>query len=324
MRIAIAGAGIAGAYLHRLLVGNGHSVDIYDQQPRTRCGLTPCAWGVSRGFADLMKATGLDSHKYVLARPDYVLMDGLRVGADLMTIDKRMLIQDLLQGTEVCYSTPDIAGYERVIDATGVSRAFLPSIKDDFVLPCVEFRVRSDESLENRIKLGGIGYAWCFPLSDHEYHIGCGSFKLNPGATLKKLGWIENGASRKEIVCACSGTIRLGGPHSSQPFVVAGSGHEIWGVGEAIGCVAPLAGDGITPGMRSAQIMMQHWDDPSGYTRAILREFRWMKGERRVIDKLVNNQPIKVSDAWVLKKNARRMAMDVGLKDVATLLKHLR
>ena len=87
------------------------------------------------------------------------------------------------------------------------------------------------------------------------------------------------------------GRIRLTAPHNSQPFVAAGSDGEVWGVGEAIGCVAPLAGDGIVPGMKSVQLLMKWWDDPSGYTRAVLKEFDWMKKERAVIDKLRKKQP---------------------------------
>ena len=324
MRIAIAGGGMTGAYLYNLLIAKGLHVDIFDKKPITSCGLTPCAWGTSRGFAELVGAVGLDASRYILNNPDHLVIDGLKIRAELMTIDKRMLIGDLLQGVEIKHTLPDVSKYERIIDATGVSRAFLPSIKDDFVLPCVQFRVRSDGPLDNRIKLGRVGYAWCFPLSEREYHIGCGSLFSDPRTTLKEIGWMEKDISQKEIVCACTGVIRLAGPQSAQPFVVSGSDHEIWGLGEAIGCVAPLAGDGIIPGMRSAQIMMEHWDDPSGYTKAILREFRWMQGERKVVEKLRNKEPFRLGDAWVLKKNSKRMAMNVGIKDAAALLNHLR
>ncbi len=324
MRIAIVGAGMTGAYSYRLLAARGHLIDLFDKRPGTRCGLTPCAWGTSKGFEELVAASGLDPSKYILNRPSHLVIDGLEIGADLMTIDKRMLIQDLLGDVEINLSQPDPAQYDRIIDATGVSRALLPSITDDFLLPCCQFRVHRETALDNRIKLGRIGYAWCFPLSDHEYHIGCGSLISDPRKILKELGWIDNDAPGDRPVCTCSGTIRLAGPQSSQPFVVAGKDQEIWGVGEAIGCVAPLAGDGIIPGMRSVQILVEHWEDPHGYTKAILREFKWMRGERRVIDKLRREETFGLGDAWVLKKNSIRMGMDVGLKDAAILLGHLR
>jgi hypothetical protein len=95
-------------------------------------------------------------------------------------------------------------------------------------------------------------------------------------------------------------------------------------VGEAIGCVAPLAGDGVVPGMKSVKILLEHWNDPDGYTAAILKEFEWMNKEREVINKLRTADRLNLKDAWVLKKNARRMGMQVELRDAVVLLKALR
>jgi flavin-dependent dehydrogenase len=140
---------------------------------------------------------------------------------------------------------------------------------------------------------------------------------------MEELGWVGKNASRT-IICACAGKIRLTAPQYSQPFVFAGSDGAVWGVGEAIGCVAPLAGDGVIPGMRSVQILMQWWDDPSGYTEAIRREFSWMKPERKVIDKLRGSGPLGMREAWVLRKNSKRMGMKVGLKEAGMLVRNLR
>jgi len=76
LKVAIAGAGITGAYLYRLLRNRGQEVEIFGRDPGTRCGLNPCAWGTSRGFAELVKISGLDPEKYWLRRSDYVTMDG--------------------------------------------------------------------------------------------------------------------------------------------------------------------------------------------------------------------------------------------------------
>jgi flavin-dependent dehydrogenase len=324
VKIAIMGAGITGAYLYRLLDAKKQTVDIFDTDTGTTCGISPCAWGTSRGFPELVKVSGLDASKYILERLNHLIMDGLRITADLMSIDKRALIRDLLQDARIIHSPPDATQYDRIIDATGVSRAFLPPLRDDTILPCTQYRIRADAPLENRIKLGRIGYAWSFPLSGNEYHVGCGSLVSDPQRILKELGWVGNHRSGMNVLCACSGRIRLTAPRYSQPFVTVNGHSEVWGVGEAIGCVAPLAGDGIIPGMRSVQILMERWDDPAAYTRALLKEFGWMENERRVVDRLRRNEALRLSDAWVLKKNSRRMAMEVGLKEAATLLRHLR
>jgi len=322
MRIAIAGAGTTGAYLYRLLNNEGFEVDIYDRKHITACGINPCAWGTSRDFFELVRVTGLKPEKYVLQFCDRVLMDDVNLKGDLMTIDKPALVKDLLQQAKIRYEHLDISMYDRVIDATGMSRAYLPPIEKDILLPCVQRRVITHETLENRIKLEGIGYAWCFPLADYGYHVGCGSLAGDPNMALKQFDWLTN-RPHWDVMCACTGHVRIAGPHDSLPFVDDSIAEGVWGVGEAIGCVAPLAGDGIVPGMKSTQIMLKHWNDPYGYSNAILKEFEWMRREREVINKLMGGDRLGIKDAWVLKKNSKRMGMQVDLKNALKLLKNL-
>lgn len=325
LRIAIAGAGTTGAYAYRLLTHWGVPVDIYGRDCRTACGINPCAWGTSRDFLDLVRAAGLDPEKYVLQATDHVWMENVRIPGDLFTFDKPGLIQDLLQDAIVNRAPLDVTAYDRVIDATGIARTYLPPIEGDLLLPCIQRRVETSEPMENRIKLGAVGYAWIFPLSRYGYHIGCGSLAGDPKAYLKGLGWAETRGNNpsKKVLCACSGRVRLTGPYASQPFVASHSKPEVWGVGESIGCVAPLAGDGVVPGMKSAQLLLQHWESPERYTKSILKEFRWMEKERQVIDKLLDKGSLGIKDAWVLKKNSRRMGMQVGVKEAIRLLRAL-
>lgn len=321
-KIAIAGAGMTGAYLYRLLSMKGVPVDLFDPASKTKCGLTPCAWGTSRGFHEQVKNCGLDPESYVLERPGHVWIDDVRIKADLMTFDKPGMIRDLLQGARIRKEAPDLTFYDRVVDATGSSRAFLPPLKQDFLLPCVQYRVKTDRKLENRVRLTGVGYAWCFPLSEDEYHIGCGSLRNGPGEALKALGWLD--PDRMHIVCSCAANIRLTGPKQALPFVAKVTPEGIWGVGEAVGCVAPLAGDGIVTGMGTVQLLLRHWDDPEAYTAALLREYSWMEDERKVVDRLLSGTSPGPGDAWVLKKNSKRMGMRIGIRDAALLLTHLQ
>ena len=325
MKIAIAGAGTTGGYAYRLLKSRGLQVDVYDRDRRTACGINPCAWGTSRAFFELVDAAGLHPDKYILQATDHVWMEDVRIPGDLMTFDKPALIKDLLQGATINKDPLDVTAYDLVLDATGISRSYLPPIEGDILLPCIQRRIETSEPLENRIKLGGVGYAWIFPLSRYGYHIGCGSLAGDPKSYLASLGWIENRRSNpsKKVLCACSGHVRLTGPYGSQPFVVGGATQGVWGVGESIGCVAPLAGDGVVPGMKSVQLLLQNWENPEAYTKAILKEFRWMENERQVIDRLLSKGTLKIKDAWVLKKNSRRMGMQVGLKEALLLLRAL-
>jgi flavin-dependent dehydrogenase len=324
LKIAIIGAGLTGSYLYRLLDKSRHEIDLFDRHVTTRCGIHPCAWGTSRDFAGLVAAAGLEPSAYVLVESDHVMIDGVRIRGDLMTLDKRRLIEDLRGSARIDHSEPDGRRYDRIIDCTGVARAMLPPVDADIVFPCVQYRIRRKVPLENRIRLTSIGYAWSFPLSHNEYHVGCGSLVMDPRQIIESTGWIDGQLREKEIVCACKSSVRLTSPHHSLPFVTGNGSTPIWGVGEAIGCVAPLAGDGIVPGMRSVQLLLRWWNNPVAYEKAVLREFRWMKDERRVIDKLWHNEMLGLKDAWVLKRNSRRMAMEVGLKDAAILMKHLR
>ena len=319
-KIAIMGAGMTGSYLYRLLCNAGYdNVTLFDTKWRnTACGIHPCAWGTSNGFHELVKAAGLDPEEYILEKPEYLMMDEVKVKADLMSFDKPGLIRDLLCNTSITRTTPSIGEYDRIIDATGIARAYLPPIKNDATLQCIQYKVLQDlnkEPLENRTKLGNIGYAWIFPLSGNSYHIGCGSFTAAPYIMLHKLGWMKD----CEMVCGCESKIRLTAPKGSLPFVYG----NVWGIGEAIGCVSPMAGDGIVPGMKSAQILLQNWTDHEAYTYAILNEFAWMEDERLVIDKLRQGKKIGMKDALVLKKNSKRMGMEIGLKEAAMLLKRL-
>lgn len=316
-KIAIAGGnGLSGSYMYRLLTRAGYTdIDLFDVPQKTMCEISPCAWGTSNGFHELVAAAGLNPEKYILEKPGYIMMDEVKVHADLMTFHKPGLICDLLCEAQISYSTPDIREYDRIIDATGISRAYLPPIKNDATLRCVQYRITSEVPIENRTKLGNIGYAWAFPLSGNSYHIGCGSFTASPHTMLHQLGWMDDCV----MICGCGGMIRLTAPKGSLPFHYK----NIIGVGEAIGAVSPMAGDGIVPGMKSAQILLQNWTDPQAYTCAILNEFAWMEDERLVIDKLRQGKPLGVADALVLKKNSERMGMKIGLKEAAMLLKRL-
>ena len=321
--MAIIGAGITGAYLYRFLKNKGQEADIFNKQTETSCGINPCGWGTSHEFTELVSASGLNPSLYTLSFSNYVIMHDFKIKASLMTIDKPRLIGDLLQGAKVIYSQPNQSLYDRIIDATGVARAFLPPIENDIVVRCIQFKVKTDAPRSNETSLGRIGYAWCFPLADNTYHIGCGSLSSDPLEVLEGLAWMHNVPS-KDILCRCGGEIRLTGPDHSQPFFVASNGQQIWGVGESIGCVPPLVGDGIVSSMKSVKILLDHWHDPFEYTKAIKKEFRWMGRERKAVDKLRSNKNLRLGDVWSLRKNAGRMGIKVGLKDAAMLMKLLK
>lgn len=324
--LAIAGAGVAGAYLYRLLSREGVRIDVFDVRHKTKCGVSPCAWATSVGFTELVEASGLDPDKYILQQIDYLAVDEMKVKVELMTIDKPRLVRDFLKGAEIKYAPLNVKEYDRVIDATGLSRTFLPPIKEDILSSCIQYCVQNNGCVEDRVEPGKIGYAWCFHLADNQYHIGCGSLVEKPSRFMKDLGWLDTYQLNpgENILCGCTGKIRITGPHHSEPFMGEGPSEGIWGVGEAIGCVGSVVGDGIVPAMRSVQILLNNWDDPGGYRESILEEFSWIDDERRLIDKLRRQEALNLGDAWALKNNSKRVGVNIGITDAARLMKRLK
>ncbi len=94
-------------------------------------------------------------------------------------------------------------------------------------------------------------------------------------------------------------------------------------MGEAIGCVAPLVGEGIIPGLKSARLLLANWEDPDAYQRAILKEFSWMKGERKLVDKAAQGKRLGLFDVKILNNSTKRFRMDLDYNQGLSLLKSL-
>ena len=325
MKIAICGAGLVGSYLYRLLSRSGtHQITIFEKQVphKTSCRISPCAWATSIGFKDIITEVNLNPEKYILQTCGRMSINEMNIPAIIMVIDKPKLINDLIAGTDIKVNPVEKEDFDRIIDATGVTRAYLPKIDNDIIASCIQYRVYSKKPLECSINISNIGYVWRFPLSDNEYHIGAGSIKVPPEQMLTKLGWMED----CDYLCSCIGQIRFTSPHYSLPFVEISKGknhYSVWGVGEAIGCVAPLAGEGIIPGLTSARLLLENWEDPNAYQHSISREFLWMKKERSVIDKVMKGRSISLFDAQILKNNTRRLNMKLGSYQALRILKSL-
>jgi flavin-dependent dehydrogenase len=324
MKIAICGAGLVGSYLYRLLNQAGfEQVTIFDTQtpPNTSCGINPCAWGTSIGFEEVTEDIGLDPANYILQIFDSMIMNELKVKAKAMVIDKPKLIADLLNGVKVLRSPVTTKEFDRIIDATGFARAFLPPTEKNLISHCVQYRVSSRETHDLGIDVSNLGYAWRFPISRNEYHLGAGSVVIPPHRMLEKLGWLQNCTQ----ICACTGSIRLTGPRFSLPFVDMTNDRNcpVWGVGEAIGCVAPLIGEGIIPGLISARLLLANWENPQAYQRAILKEFSWMKAERKLIDKAVQGKRFGLLDVQALRNGTKRFNIHLSYGQGSILLKSI-
>lgn len=314
MKVAIVGAGMAGVYLYRLMKNRGeHEVEIFDIPKHNKCGEKSCAWGMApvEDYVRLIDDVGLDSSKYILDTINHIYVDGVEVEARCVIVNKPQLIRAMLgDPTTVLISKEPIIGlYDYVIDATGSARAYLPKLKTDLVASCVQYRIHKLGKKEAYFNSGVLGYDWCFPLGMDEYHIGSGTIDREFVPTGKTEG----------VICKCTSTVRQSSPYYSQPFVQG----NIWGVGESIGTVGPLGGDGNIYAIECAQMLYENLGDPEGYTKAVLKKFGWMKKEREILDKLIQGKNPSLFDAWVFMQHIRRVGFKIGIKQAWELLKRV-
>lgn len=334
--IAIAGAGVAGAWLYRTLTNLGRTVDVYDVPDlATACGIHPCAWGVSADFFRGMKRDRMDPEAYVTNRIAWVDLEGRTIPGELYLINKPRLVRALLDGARI-RRTPIPAGrYDRILDCTGVARAYLPPTRQPDVLArTVQMRMHVPELAEDTIRLryGETGYCWVFPLGSHRFHVGAVGL---PGQVrtirqmLRFVGLLDEegqvaGCDAEEI-CGCESAIRLTGPPGAQPHVSDESplGCPVWGVGESIGTVSPITGEGIMHAVRCAGLYLEHEGDPRAYSDAVVREFAWMEDERRVVEKVMAGRGLSLPDWRILQRNAANMGIRMSVPDLLAVLRTL-
>jgi flavin-dependent dehydrogenase len=278
-RIMIAGAGIAGGYLYRLLVKRGlnlKDVEVVDPGSATRCGIPSCGFATTRQFFPLCREVGLDPDKYILARPDTGYANGIKftIKGHIFSIDKPAFIRDLLAGAAVNSSPSDMA-VERIIDATGTARAYIGKYEHDIIYPCIQKKVEFPHPPALAEYPHHVGYSWVIPLEGNSAHVGIGSNTYDSEA-MKKV--VESLAEGARTICGCKGFIRGTGPII--PLVRG----KVWAVGEAGGIVDPLSGAGIIPALVSAKLLIDHWDDPRGYEAAIMRKYGWFRKTAKLVE----------------------------------------
>ncbi len=187
MRIAVVGAGVAGSYLLNRL--EGHDVECFEQRPQDKW-YTVCAWGTSQPYiSSMVKKTGLNFEDYVLHKGDKMIVD-YGTGTfeaplkGLVSYDKHRLCEDMLKGHKVHWGEQvksldsRFDDFDMVVDATAIQRALLPKVKDDILVPCLEYQLKSSKFPWDDFYIkpyrGMRGYFWFFPLGDGMAHVGAG------------------------------------------------------------------------------------------------------------------------------------------------------
>ena len=331
MKIAVMGMGVAGSYLMAKLRGSEHEVVGYERMPADRHD-SICAWGTIRGVLDEFCAgVGVDFSKYVIhdGKKMRVRMAGgseFDIGLrGLCTYDKIGLIKDFISGADVRYGRPPAldrleSEYDMVVDCTGFHRFYLPKLERDFFLPTYEHKVEYDDGVpydDFYIEPfpGMSGYFWYFPLGEKWAHVGAGDYNKNhvraTDAFVKKHGG--------RVVKTKGRPIRLATPDKCKPY----RSGKVVGVGESIGTVYALLGEGIIPSMQCAELFVQNMHDLGAYERAVERHYRvygrvfnFVRAKIRRDFSLLRSLPDFVSIFRYMKSNEDRFGMDVRIADL--------
>lgn len=284
MKVAVVGIGVAGAYLMNQLsdMRDVHVTGFERTTEKEHDAV--CAWATCGNvMSGLAKNCGLNFDDYVLHGGKHMKVDLNSDYVDLklkgmVSYDKLKLIQDMIKGTEIKFGRapkkeelePD---FDLIIDATGFHRNYLPRLENELWIPCVQYKVRYKPGKEPfddfylRAFPSMTGYFWYFPLGNGYAHVGAGDFmkthnqfvdefmKKHECETIKKVGR----------------PVRLSPPANCEPFT---DGRKTVGVGESIGTVFALLGEGIIPATWCADLFVKNMHDLQAYRDAVLDKFQ--------------------------------------------------
>ena len=326
-----------------MLAPRGHDVEIFESSRKDN-HWPVCAWGASRHMlANFSKHAGLDFNDYIfhvgkklrMELPsnivEYLELRGL------VTYDKHRWESDLMKNVKVHYGTKctkesfPFDQYDYVLDCTGLHRTLLPRSKEDFMIPAYEYLVEGVRGLEEFYVIGykgAKGYFWYFPLDNNRGYMGAGDvekkyygisefFKQHPEAKVaKKIGR----------------PIRLAPPKRMEPFV---DGNVI-GVGESIGCVFPMLGEGIIPSLICCDIFLEVLGkngkrfDTKLYRKKVLDRFGYYDDVYRIVrlkmdGKLstVRHMNLMMSMYRHMKKEEKRFGFEISLEKMTRMVNAL-
>ena len=330
MKIAVVGIGVAGSYLLARLKKD-HEVVGYERMTEEKHD-SICAWGtIKNKMIELCSKADIDFEKHVIhdGKNLYIEMSNhqrfdIRLKG-LCTYDKIGLIHDMADGCEVHYGVaPKLEDLEKefdlIIDATGFYRPYLPKIKKDFFLPTYQYKVKYEDEVPIddfyvRPFPGMTGYFWYFPLGKKIAHIGAGDYKKQHVEETNKFFKKYGGQVTKTV----GRPIRLATPDLCEPFYHG----KVVGVGESIGTVYPLLGEGIIPSMICADLFVKNLGNNEQYRKDVLDYFA-------IYSKVLNFIKSKMKGEFSLtkqfrelfkiyrymKKNEDRFGMEIHMKDL--------
>jgi flavin-dependent dehydrogenase len=343
LNFAIAGAGVAGSYLGNMLQKRGHDVEIFEASSKEQ-HWPVCAWGASRHMLEKFSTqAGLDFADYVfhvghrlrMELPDdneeYLELRGL------VTYDKHRWENDLLHNMKIAYGTKchretfPFEKYDYVVDCTGLHRTLLPKSEQDFLIPAYEYLLEDVRGVNEFYVIGykgAKGYFWYFPLGEGRGYMGAGDvekryygiqefFKQHPEA---------------KVVRKIGRPIRLSPPKRMEPF----KDGNVIGVGESIGCVFPMLGEGIIPSLICCDLFLDvltdggDYFDFEEYRRHVLDTFRYYDDVYRIVRlkmdgklRSVRHLNLMISMYRNMKREEKRFGFEVSFDKMTRLVNAL-
>ena len=290
--IRIGGLGISGLYLYWRLKNDGFDVSGYDVKRDDF--YIPCGYATNENIMnEYMSIIGVDFRKYVLSRGKKIIFSGYNFqeknleSSGICTFDKNQLEKDESNNLKIL--PIDKHSMDLIIDATGITRAYLGKSMSDKQYYTLEYLTDHSDHDDFYFYFfkGGRGYFWSFPL-DNKYHVGAGSLSI---ADLNMV--------RKSVpIRVTSRNIRM------FPLFDSMSRKNIIGIGEAIGTVSPITGEGIIPSLKSAELLFQcikKYDKENlqnAYREAISKEFGYYYKLSRLVSNIQSGKKEANKERW--------------------------
>ncbi len=246
-KVIILGAGPSGAYLSRLLVDAGFNVEVFDVLEKL--GLKPCGWGLPYTIEHVINLpedvilSKIKEYRVVVDESNEIYFKTRKTMGYI--IDKPRFLSYLLEGVETNFGKVPSKEYMKgkmVVDARG--HVFYSGRKINALQVVVRGNWNED-AVEAYYFSELIGYGWLFPLSSREAKVGVGGeadWHILERYLLRILKMLKV----KEIVR------REGSPIANGGLIYPSHGYKI---GEALGAVMPLTGEGIRPSLLTAKAL---------------------------------------------------------------------
>ncbi|MEM3291795.1 MAG: NAD(P)/FAD-dependent oxidoreductase [Saccharolobus sp.] len=254
MRIAIVGAGPAGLSMAYFLKGSKRfEATVYESMPEP--GIKPCAWGLITGIEDIIpipKETIISEIKAFRIYLDNKLIFDIRTNNKLgYIIDKPLFLKRLSENVNTQFNskvTQKNGKYfvndkpleaDKVIIANGHY-----SVDKSMTIPAIQYITDYEidkETVEFYFYSGLLGYAWIFP--DRE------------GSKIGIGGYAEIPELKERVKGILKGRIKtFHGARVSDHGIIEDRLDGNY-VGEALGAVYAVTGEGIRPSILSSKIL---------------------------------------------------------------------